>query len=95
MNKPLEELIKKAWDEAQKINISKGRSGGVNAAEALDWMAEQYLKESSRTEEIAIGFKNWCYIEVEGSFIDNGINSKYFDKTDRELFALYMESIKS
>lgn len=40
-----EELIKRAWKEAKEKNRDKsGNYTSVNAAEALEWLADHYLK---------------------------------------------------
>lgn len=39
------ELLDMAWNEAHKINSEKHGKYGVNAVDALDWLADKYLTD--------------------------------------------------
>lgn len=58
------------------------------------------LKESSRTEEIAIGFSKWKFEQgwefyaMVGTVLYNCNRFRKEEKNDKELFSMYMESLK-
>lgn len=46
-----EEIKKRAWSEARKANIQETGNNSVNASEALDWLAEEYVRLLLRLAE--------------------------------------------